>query len=123
MDYAIFIQALVNEGKYNGYQLLARKTIEVITSDQLITQNANEKGISNIPGVTYGLGFQLFTEAANGFNSKSVGTYQWGGAFATRFFIDPVEDLIFVGMIQILPFTHPDFWDRMYAMIYAAIED
>ena len=29
----------------------------------------------------------------------------------------------FVGMTQVLPFTRPDFWDRMYAIIYGSIED
>lgn len=123
MDYARFIQALVNNGEHNAYHILGRKTIEVITSDQLITQNANEKGISNIPGITFGLGFLLYVEQAKGINSKSVGTYEWGGYFNTKFFIDPEEDLIFVGMTQIAPFYHDDFWLRMYAMIYGAIED
>ncbi len=123
LDYATFIQALVNNGNYNGYQLLSRKTIEVITSDQLITQNANKKGISQTPGITFGLGFMLYTDQAKGVNSKSVGTYEWSGYFNTQFFIDPEEELVFVGMTQIVPFAHGDFWDRMFAMIYASIED
>ncbi len=123
LDYAKLIQALVNKGKYNGFQLLGRKTIEVITSDQMIELNKKGTGFSKSPGVTFGLGFSLLTEDAKGRSSKSPGTYEWGGYFNTKFFIDPQEELIFVGMTQIVPFNHGDFWHKMYAIIYGAIDD
>lgn len=123
MDYAIFIQALVNGGTYNGQRILGKKTIDVMTSDQLMLPNANGTGFSQKPGLTYGLGFALKTEGGTAWNPKSDGTYEWGGVFNTKFFIDPEEDMIFVGMTQILPFTRPDFWDRMYAIIYGAVEE
>ncbi|MEM6806057.1 MAG: serine hydrolase domain-containing protein [Bacteroidota bacterium] len=123
MDYAIFIQALVNGGTYKGKRILSRKTIEVMTSDQLIKQNEKGTGYSKDPGMTYGLGFQLKTGPASSLGHKSPGTYEWGGVFNTKFFIDPAEELTFVGMTQVLPFTRPDFWDRMYAIIYGSIED
>ena len=122
-DYAIFIQALLNYGKMNGNRILGRKTIEMMTSDQLAVQNSEGKGISKSPGVTFNLGYLLTTDEANGANSKSPGTYEWGGYFNTKFFIDPTEDLIFVGMTQIVPFPHGEFWDRMYAIIYGSIDD
>lgn len=122
MDYAKFITALENDGKFNGYQLLSRKSIEVMTSDQLIMQNKTGNGIAPIPGVTFGLGFLLLEDEAEGLNMKSAGTYEWGGYFNTKFFIDPKEDLIFVGMTQIVPFSRDDFWDRLYAIIYSALE-
>lgn len=122
-DYALFIQALVNDGRYNGYRLLGRKTLEVMTSDQMIALNTKGKGYSKRPGKTYSLGFALTTEDGNGINSKSPGTYEWGGYFNTKFYIDPAEDLIFVGMTQIVPFHRGEFWERVYAMVYSAIED
>ncbi len=123
MDYAHFIETLVNNGKYNDFQLLSPKTIELMTSDQLILLNEKGTGFSAVPGLTFCLGFQLLTEDAKGLNSKSVGTYEWGGYFNTKYFIDPQEDLIFVGMTQIVPFQHGDFWDKVYAAIYGAIID
>lgn len=122
-DYAKFIQVLVNDGAYNGHRLLGRKTIEVMSSDQLIRLNEEGKGFSKAPGVTYGLGFALLTSDGNGRTSKSPGTYEWGGYFNTKFFIDPEEDLIFVGMTQMVPFYHQEFWERVYAVTYGAIED
>jgi len=94
-----------------------------MASDQQITLNKEGKGFSKLPGITYGLGFALLTEQGNGWNSKSPGTYEWGGYFNTKFFIDPEEDLIFVGMTQIVPFYHQEFWNRVYAVIYSAVED
>jgi len=123
IDYAIFIQALLNNGIYNGQRILSRNTIETMTSNQLILLNKAGKGYSQSPGLTYGLGFALMTEEARGLGPKSPGTYEWSGYFNTKFFIDPEEELIFVGMTQIVPFVRGDFWDRMYAIIYASIED
>ena len=122
MDYAKFIQALCNGGTYNGTRILGRKTIDVMTSDQLMLLNAKGTGYSPLPGITYGLGFSLKTETGSAWSAKSPGTFEWGGAFNTKFFIDPSEELTFVGMTQIIPFTRPDFWERMYAIIYGAVE-
>ncbi len=122
-DYARFIQMLLNRGKYNSNQILAPQTVDLIRSDQIISLNREGKGFTNIPGITFGLGFAVFTEEAAGFSPKSPGTYEWGGYFNTKYFIDPQEELIFVGMTQILPFPQQHFWDRLYAVIYASLED
>jgi len=123
MDYARLIQALLNNGLYNGYHLLRPQTMDVLTGDQLIKQNREGKGISTEPGISFCLGFLLWTQEAQGLAIKSPGTYEWGGYFNTKFFIDPEEELIFVGMTQIVPYSHGEFWDRLYAIIYGAIEE
>jgi CubicO group peptidase (beta-lactamase class C family) len=33
-------------------------------------------------------------------NNMPAGSYYWGGAFGTWFWIDPKNDVVFVGMIQ-----------------------
>ncbi len=123
MDYAIFIQSLMNNGIYNGKRILSRKTIEVMTADQMITLNQQGKGMSPRPGETFCLGFGLRTDQGKGINSKSPGTYEWSGYFTTKFWIDPKEDLIFVGMMQINGFQHGEFYDRVAAILYSAIEE
>jgi CubicO group peptidase (beta-lactamase class C family) len=123
MDYAIFIQTLMNNGIYNGKRILGRKTIEVMTADQMISLNQQGKGYSSKPGDTFCLGFSLRTDQGRSINSKSPGTYEWGGYFTTKFFIDPKEDLIFVGMMQIHNFQHGEFFDRVAAILYSAIGD
>lgn len=123
MDYATFIQALLNNGEYNGKRILSRKTIEVMTGDQMIRLNQLGNGYSNRPGETYCLGFSLVTDQGKGIGMKSPGTYEWAGYFNTKFFIDPKEQLIFVGMTQILGTRHGELWDRLTALMYSAIED
>jgi len=123
MDYAIFIDALLNNGIYKGARILSRKTIEVMTADQMISLNQQGKGFSSRPGETYCLGFSLRTDQGKGINSKSPGTYEWSGYFTTKFFIDPKEDLVFVGMMQIHGFQHNEFWDRLTAILYSSIDD
>ena len=122
MDYAKFIQVLVEGGTYRGHRLLGRKAMEVMTSDQLILLNREGKGFSKLPGLTYGLGFALYTQEGGGLSAKSPGTFEWGGYFNTKYFIDPAEELTFVGMTQILPFQHQEFWNRLNTMIYSAVE-
>lgn len=122
-DYMIFLQALINNGKYNGKRILGRKSIETMVSDQLVMLNKEDKGISPRDGVTFGLSFMVLDDDAEGENLKSAGTYEWGGYFNTKYFVDPKEELTFVGMTQIVPFARPDFWDRIYNIIYASIDD
>jgi len=123
MDYATFIQALIGNGAYNGKRILSRKTIEVMTADQIIKLNQQGNGYSSRPGETFCLGFSLITDQGKGISVKSPGTYEWGGYFNTKYFIDPKEQLIFVGMTQIAGSRHGEFWDRMAAIMYSAIED
>lgn len=123
LDYARFIQMLQNDGMCQGNQVLNPQTIDMINTDQMITLNKTGNGFSDKPGVTFGLGFRVYTEDAKGLTIKSPGTYEWGGYFNTQYFIDPEEELIFVGMTQISGFKQGYFWDRLYALLYGALED
>ena len=123
MDYARFIQALLNGGQLDGKRILSHRTVDLMTSDQMNTLNKKGNGFSQIPGYTYCLGFSLITTEAAGMGLKSPGTFEWGGYFGTKFFIDPKEKLIFVGMDNISPDNHGYFWNRITALIYGAIED
>lgn len=123
MDYAKFTQALVNGGTYGEARILGSRTIEVMTSDQMILLNEQGQGFSKQPGITYCLGFSLITEDGAGQGPRSPGTYAWGGYFNTKFFIDPREELIFVGMTQIEFGNKGGLWDRLDAVIYGSIID
>ncbi len=123
LDYAKFIQALLNDGRYNRQQLLAAHTIDLIKADQLVALNREGKGISQTPGISFGLGFMVWLDEAEGITVKSPGTYEWAGLFNTKYFIDPAEDLIFVGMTQVLPFTQEHFWEKLYTVIYGSLDD
>ena len=51
------------------------------------------------------------------------GTYQWDGAAGTWFWIDPKNDLLFVGMIQLMSETGPPLQAMTQKLMAEAILD
>ena len=123
VDYGKFLQALLNKGEYNGKRILEESTIDLMTTNQLKDLNAKGKGMSQIPGLSFCLGSALITPEGAGVSPHSPSTYSWSGYFNTKWWVDPQQELVFVGLTNILPFPHPEFWDKMYAIIYASLED
>ena len=118
-DYALFIQELV-EG---GGRLLSKKALAEMTRDQMPDVITDYKPNPNQNNGSFALGFTVYQDKPGKTSPKSPGTYEWGGYFNTKFFIDPKEEMIFVGMTQIVPFPHNDFWEGMYKLIYEAIRE
>ena len=79
-------------------RLLGRKTVELMTADHL----GNIRGPADLlpPGHGFGLGFAVRLAAGLAPFPGSVGTYYWGGAAGTTFWVDPAERLTAVLMIQ-----------------------
>jgi CubicO group peptidase (beta-lactamase class C family) len=94
-DYMRFCQMLLNGGQLDGVRLLSPLTVELMRTNVL----APSVPIL-APGAGFGLDFAIYTDpvAAGGYYGK--GSYWWGGAAGTWFWIDPVNDLIVLGMIQ-----------------------
>jgi len=94
-DYMRFCQMLLNGGQLDGVRILSPLTVELMRTNVL----APSVPIL-APGAGFGLDFAIYTDpaAAGGYYGK--GTYWWGGAAGTWFWIDPVNDLIVLGMIQ-----------------------
>jgi len=95
-DYLRFAQMLANGGELDGVRILKPETVELMRTSQL------PEGITEIPGYpgnAFGLDVAIVTDpASNG--GMSAGSYWWWGIAGTWFWIDPVQDLVFVGMIQ-----------------------
>ena len=115
-DYLRFCQMLLNKGTYNGIRLLSRKTVELMSTDNL----GGIPGMS--PGYGFGLGFAVSKAPGEAGMLGSVGEFNWGGAAGTKFWIDPQEDMIGVFMIQILPNTI-DYGAAFRVLAYQAIAD
>ena len=96
MDYARFCEMLLQGGQLNGVRLLAPRTVEMIR-----TNHVNPDPLKTMPqGTGWGMDFQIVTDAAAAGEAVSDGTFSWFGIAGTWFWIDPVKDLAFVGMVQ-----------------------
>lgn len=118
MDYTKFIETLV-EG---GGKLLGKEAMAEMTKDQLPIVINDYENYPKGPDGSFALGFQLYQDKPTKRSPKSPGTYEWSGYFNTQFFIDPQEQMVFVGMTQISGFQGGNFWNGMYELIYDNIE-
>ena len=114
-DYARFCTMLLQGGSFNGKQILGRKTIELMTTNQigdLEVWDTHDK---------FGLGFQLITGKGVAQMPGSVGAYKWGGMYSTDYIIDPKEDLVMLIYTNAFPFANPDINKRFRVMVYQAL--
>jgi CubicO group peptidase (beta-lactamase class C family) len=74
-------------------------------------------------GVGFGLGFAVVVDQAASQAPASVGTYSWGGAASTGFWIDPVEELIVIVLTQLLPSSTYPMRRELQSLVYAALVD
>ncbi|MDE0827593.1 MAG: serine hydrolase [Vicinamibacterales bacterium] len=96
IDYMRFSQMVLNGGALNGVRLLAPRSVEMMRTNHLEEQALSTMG----PGSGFGLDFGVVMDPAAAGEPYSKGSFRWGGAAGTWFWIDPVEDFVFVGMIQ-----------------------
>jgi CubicO group peptidase (beta-lactamase class C family) len=115
-DYMRFCQMLLNGGELDGQRLLSPLTVQLMRSNVL---PASARTLS--PGTGFGLDFAVVEEpvAAGGYGGE--GTFYWGGYAGTWFWIDPVYNLIVVGMIQQRADGMPDVRALSRSLTYQAI--
>ena len=114
-DYAIFLQMMLNKGEYNGKRLLSRRTVELMTCNQI--------GDLNLGNDKFGLGFQIITARGQARLGMSEGSFAWSGYFATTYWADPRERLVCLLFIQQSPLIHSEIQDKFRAMVYQALSD
>lgn len=118
MDYARFLQFMRNRGELQGARLLGPRTVDFMTADHLGAIPVN--GDLLTPGHGFGLGFAVRTALGLAPVPGSVGLYFWGGIAGTSFFVDPVEDMYAILMIQApnqRNYYRPLFRDLVYAAL------
>ena len=114
-DYGIFLQMLLNNGMYNGKRLLSRNSVRLMTMNQI--------GDLSLGKDKFGLGFQVVTEAGSSRTPAQQGTFSWGGAFATSYWVDPKEKMVLLFYRQLQGTTHGDVVEKFRALVYGAIND
>jgi len=101
-DYWRFSQMLLNGGEIDGVRLLSPKTVNLMISNHSGDNDVYIRG----PGYTFGLGFGLVDDAGKARDPLTPGTFSWGGAWGTIFWVDPVENMIGIMMTQITSYSH-----------------
>lgn len=101
-DYFRFAQMVLNGGEYNGVRLLSPKTIDLMITNHIGDLPVTLKG----PGYGFGLGYSVLLDAGKTTESLTPGSFGWGGAWGTNHFVDPVEELIGIVMIQVTSYRH-----------------
>jgi CubicO group peptidase (beta-lactamase class C family) len=97
-DYLRFEQMLVNGGELFGNRLLSPRTVRMMGSNQA---GDLYEGISlNIKGQGFGYTVAVSEDPIVSNQRRSAGAFGWGGAFGTRSYTDPAEELTAVIMLQ-----------------------
>ncbi len=122
MDYLRFCQMLANNGELDGVRILGRKAVELMRTDHL-GDIAKEGGLIGSAGSGFGLTFAVNLDPGKMGSLGTAGEYSWGGAAGTRFWIDPVEELVGVFMVNILPHTNLPYGNEFHLLTYQAIVD
>ena len=122
-DYYRFLQMLLNKGKLDGVQILSRKSVELMTSDNLGTDIDRGPLYMPGPGYGFGLGFAVRTAPGQAPGLGSVGDYHWSGIYGTLFFVDPKERLIGIYMMQRPNVAaNYNFWRKFRTGVYSSLD-
>ena len=118
MDYAKFLQMMLNGGTFNGNRILSPKTVELMIADHV-----DVRGIpyGSRKGSGFGLGFSITKNVGERGEPGSVGTFEWGGAYGSTYWADPVEELVVVYFKQLIPTNGVDDHAKLRSLVYQAI--
>jgi CubicO group peptidase (beta-lactamase class C family) len=116
-DYARFAQMVVNKGELDGVRLLSPASVEMMgtnmLSKEILARNDGVQGARFDEAVGFGLDFQVVNNPRYAGTLEGKGTMSWAGAAGTWFWVDPTNDVIFVGMIQRMGDTGGDSLQTM----------
>lgn len=129
-DFMKFLEMLRNGGSMNGVRLLSPKTIQFMTTNHLpaatFESTSGTTSTLDVPSVArklgFGIGFGIIGNPAEAGVISSPGTYFWAGLAGTVFWVDPEEDLVAIGMLQLIASPWP-YRKEMIVATYQAIEE
>lgn len=111
-DYARFLEMIRRGGELDGVRVLAPRTVQLMTTNQVGTLHSSD-------GLGFGLGFETFDRyGAKGMSS--VGSFGWGGAYGSQYWVDPAARLTIVMMINQIPNT-ADVGAKFQTLVYQAL--
>lgn len=128
-DYYRFAQMLLNGGELEGKRLLSPASVRLMSSNhlppELLTGQFSIGSQVMRPGFGYGYNCAVVFDPPMANLPEGKGTFFWDGAAGTWFWIDPANDLVFVGMIQRMG-AGPNTMNLQYlsrSVVYGALVD
>jgi CubicO group peptidase (beta-lactamase class C family) len=128
-DYARFAQMfLAGKGTLAGNTVLKPETVELMRTNAIGDLKLYSDGTTanpGLPGVGFGMDFAIYDDTSITGQPYGKGAHYWGGAAGTWFWIDPANDLFFVGMIQSMGGSRPDgmnFRNESAKLVYEAMK-
>jgi len=127
-DYHRFTQMLLRHGELDGVRILGARTVSYMTRNHLpggadLAQFGSPIAGEPEPGLGFGLGFSVVVDPAARKVTSTVGTYAWGGAASTSFWVDPAEELTVMFFTQLLPSTTYPIRRELMQLVYSAVVD
>ena len=114
-DYTRFLQMMLNGGELDGTRILSKESVTMMRSPQ----------IGDIPfsdGQSFGLGFSVVLDPVAAKRPAAPGSYGWGGAYHTNYFVDPANGITFTYMTQLIPAMDLDETSEITEALYQALQ-
>lgn len=121
-DYAKFAQMMCNGGTYNGVRILGRKTVEYMTSNHLTEKQLKRYDWDTLYGYGYGCLMRVMMDTGVHGSNGSKGEFGWDGWMGSYVFMDPVENLIMIYVIQKCGGNGYRNVARLRNIVYASVE-
>jgi CubicO group peptidase (beta-lactamase class C family) len=120
-DYARFAQMLLNGGELDGVRILSRKTVELMTQNQLAYLARPHHAYDASRG--FGLGPEVMIDLSQSGTLGSPGQFGWYGAATTYCQIDPKERLVALLLFQHVPMNETGVFTLFPNAYYSALVD
>ena len=115
-DYFRFCQMLLNGGSLDGKTFLKPSTVELMQKNVLEEGVHVKIGAFTLEELRFGMGVAVVLSQSKRLGSQKEGSYFWMGLYGTWFWIDPVNSVVVVGLVN-----EVDWWKRVpFAKEYCA---
>lgn len=113
-DYGRFLQMLLRGGELDGVRLLSPRSVALMTADHV-------GDLYGVSGRGFGLGFETIEHLGRSGRYGSEGEFSWGGAYFSRYWVDPAEQVVTVFLAQLLPSGGSDLQEKVRVLVNQAI--
>lgn len=111
-DYAHLCEMILNRGVYKNKRILARKTVDLMRSNQLYEIEGDFK---------FGFGLEIADYKTFAKTMRTPGSLRWGGYFGTEYVIDPKEQLVVLMYTNKVSWYKDDVWGDFLRAVYMSL--